>query len=345
MTLSRRHFIQSTAIAAATAAPLGFPSIVRAADAKEFRLGLITPAGHSWNRAALQFGEALKKETDGRLSVTVFHSGQLGNETAMMQQLQSGALDMGWIQAAELGSRVSSVAAINAPYLVRSTPAVAKLVKTPAALKLLEVLPRETGTIGLGWGITGMRAVFATKDISAPTDLKGMKLRVVGSPLFSDIFTALGANPTQMSWADAQPALSSGAVDGQENPMSVFTAAKMHTIGQKHVTMWGYVADPLVFVVNKEVWASWTPADQAIVRQAAIDAGKEEIAIARKGLIEADKPLLKEIAALGVTITELTPAEREAFVKATRPVYDKWKSQIGADLVNTAEKSIAARKK
>ena len=196
MTLSRRHFIQSTAIAAATAAPLGFPSIVRAADAKEFRLGLITPAGHSWNRAALQFGEALKKETDGRLSVTVFHSGQLGNETAMMQQLQSGALDMGWIQAAELGSRVSSVAAINAPYLVRSTPAVAKLVKTPAALKLLEVLPRETGTIGLGWGITGMRAVFATKDISAPTDLKGMKLRINPTPVYRDFYQLLGAAPT-----------------------------------------------------------------------------------------------------------------------------------------------------
>lgn len=126
--------------------------------------------------------------------------------------------------------------------------------------------------------------------------------------------------------------------------MSIFTAAKMHTIGQKYVTMWGYVADPLIFVVNKEVWASWTPADQAIVRQAAIDAGKEEIAIARKGLVEAGKPLLKEIAALGVTITELSPAEREAFVKVTRPVYDKWKSQIGADLVTSAEKAIAARK-
>ena len=123
--VSRRHFIQRHAVAAAAVTGLGFPALVRAADAKEFRLGLITPAGHSWNRAALQFGEALKKETDGRLSVTVFHSGQLGNEAAMMQQLQSGALDMGWIQAAELGSRVSSIAAINAPYLVRSTPAVA----------------------------------------------------------------------------------------------------------------------------------------------------------------------------------------------------------------------------
>jgi TRAP-type C4-dicarboxylate transport system substrate-binding protein len=105
------------------------------------------------------------------------------------------------------------------------------------------------------------------------------------------------------------------------------------------------VADPLIFVVNKEIWNSWTPADQAIVRQAAIDAGKQEIAIARKGLIEADRPLLKEVAGFGVTITQLSPAEREAFVKATRPVYNKWKNTVGADLVNAAEKSIAARKK
>ena len=98
-------------------------------------------------------------------------------------------------------------------------------------------------------------------------------------------------------------------------------------------------------MVNKEIWNSWTPADQKIVREAAIDAGKQEIALARKGLVEADKPLLKEVAGFGVTVTQLTPAEREAFVKATRPVYNKWKTTVGADLVNTAEKAIAARKK
>ena len=81
------------------------------------------------------------------------------------------------------------------------------------------------------------------------------------------------------------------------------------------------------------------------MKQAAIDAGKEEIAIARKGMVEADKPLLKEIAANGVTVTQLSAAERDAFVKATRPVYEKWKGQIGADLVGSAEKAIAARKK
>ena len=96
--------------------------------------------------------------------------------------------------------------------------------------------------------------------------------------------------------------------------------------------------------MNKEIWNSWTPADQKIVREAAIDAGKQEIALARKGLVEADKPLLKEVAGMGVTVTQLTPAERESFVKATRPVYEKWKTTVGADLVNSAEKSIAARK-
>ena len=172
-----------------------------------------------------------------------------------------------------------------------------------------------------------------------------MKIRVVGSPLFLDTFTALGANPTQMSWADAQPAFASGAVDGQENPLAVYQAAKLHNVAQKHITIWGYVNDPLIFVVNKEVWNSWTPADREIVRQAAIDAGKEEIAIARKGLVEADKPVLQEIASHGVTVTQLGAAEREAFVKATQGVYAKWKGQIGADLVSEAERAIAARKK
>lgn len=115
-------------------------------------------------------------------------------------------------------------------------------------------------------------------------------------------------------------------------------------VGWKFVTMRGYVADPLIFVVNKEVWESWTPADREIVRQAAIDAGKQEIAIARKGLDEPGQPLLKEIEALGVKVTQLAPAERQQFVRATRAVCEQWKKQIGADLVTRAERSIAARK-
>jgi TRAP-type C4-dicarboxylate transport system substrate-binding protein len=167
----------------------------------------------------------------------------------------------------------------------------------------------------------------------------------VGSPLFLDTFTALGANPTQMSWADAQPALASGAVDGQENPLTIFTAAKMHTIGQKNVTLWGYVADPLIFVVNKEVWEHWTSEDRRIVREAAIEAGRYCIELARDGMTGPNPAMVKTIEGLGVNVVRLSAAEIQAFKKATRPVYDKWAKQIGAGLVKKAEVSIAARKK
>lgn len=167
---------------------------------------------------------------------------------------------------------------------------------------------------------------------------------VVGSPLFLDTFSALGTNRTQMSGSDAQPAMASGAVDGQEDPLSIFTAAKLHSVSQTYLTLWDCLADPLIFVVNKEVWNSWTLAIRDIVRQAAIDAGKEEITLARKGIVEADKPLIKQIEGLGVTVTQLMPAEREAFVKATRAVYDKCKGQVGADLVGMAEQAISVRK-
>jgi TRAP-type C4-dicarboxylate transport system substrate-binding protein len=239
--------------------------------------------------------------------------------------------------------QVKELNLFSMPFLMPDYKAMDALTQGDVGKQIFSIIDKA-GVMPLAWGENGYREITNSKKaLRTPDDLKGMKIRVVGSPLFLDTFTALGANPTQMSWADAQPALTSGAVDGQENPMSIFTAAKLHTVGQKHVTMWGYVADPLVFVVNKDVWASWSENDRAIVSQAAIDAGKEQIAIARKGLAEPGQPLLKDIEALGVTITKLSPAERDAFVKATRPVYEKWKKQIGEGLVASAEKAIAAR--
>ncbi|HNZ91692.1 MAG TPA: TRAP transporter substrate-binding protein DctP, partial [Acidovorax sp.] len=241
--------------------------------------------------------------------------------------------------------QVKQLNLFSLPFLMPDYAAADALTQGEVGKSLFQTLDKA-GVVPLAWGENGYREISNSKKaIKSPDDLKGMKIRVVGSPLFLDTFTALGANPTQMSWADAQPAMASSAVDGQENPLSVYMAAKLYTVAQKHLTLWGYMNDPLIFVVNKDIWNSWTPADREIVKQAAIDAGKEQIVIARKGVIEADKPLLKEIASHGVTVTQLSPAEREAFVKATRPVVEKWKGQIGADLVNMAEKAIAARKK
>jgi len=286
MSISRRQFVQAAAVSAA-AAPLFIGASARA-QAKEFRLGLITPAGHSWNRAALQFGEALKKETNGRLSATVFHSGQLGNESAMMQQLQSGALDMGWIQAAELGSRVSSVASINAPYLVRSTASVAKLARHPAALKLLEALPRETGTIGLGWGITGMRAVFSTKDISSVAELKGMKLRINPTPVYRDFYQLLGAAPTPIPTPQVFDAMSNGQVDGLEADIEFSWNQRFDKVSKAMLQM-NALFMPFAPLVSGRVWQSLPDKDKELIRglvRQSLDAQINDIVTTEQGLIE-----------------------------------------------------------
>ncbi len=127
--------------------------------------------------------------------------------------------------------------------------------------------------------------------------------------------------------------------------MHIFTAAKLHTLSQKFVTRWGYVADPLIFAANREVWESWTPQDREIVREAAIEAGKQEIALTRKGLTPDDMSMIKEVEGLGVKVTELSDAEKQAFQKALQPVYDKWSKQVGPDLVKRAEAAVAKSRK
>src|SRR5690606_29816640 len=191
--------------------------------------------------------------------------------------------------------QVKELNLFSMPFLSQDHAGLDAIVRGEVGDRMMKIV-EKAGVVPLAWGENGFRELTNSKrEIRTPADMKGLKFRSVGSPIFTETFTALGANPTQMSWADAQPALASGAVEGQENPMHIFTAAKLHTLAQKFVTMWDYVADPLIFVVNRDVWSSWTDADRKIVRQAAIDAGDQEIAIARKGLTSNDMSMIKEV--------------------------------------------------
>ena len=338
------------ALAAATTALAGATFALPAAAQNyksEYRMSLVVGPAFPWGKGGEIWANKVREKTNGRINIKLYPGVSLiqGDQTREFSALRQGVIDMAVGSTINWSPQVRALNLFSLPFLMPDYAAIDALTQGDVGKQIFTTL-EKAGVVPLAWGENGYRELTnSKKTVRSPADLKGMKIRVVGSPLFLETFTALGANPTQMSWADAQPALASGAVDGQENPMSIFTAAKLHTVGQKHLTMWGYLADPLVFVVNKQVWESWTPADRELVRQAAIEAGQEQIAIARKGLIEPGQPLLKDIAAMGVQITHLSPAERDAFVKATRPVYDKWKNQIGADLVNQAEKAIAARKK
>ena len=338
-----------TLAAAATALAATTFSLPAAAQnyKSEYRMSLVVGPAFPWGKGGEIWANKVKEKTNGRINIKLYPGVSLiqGDQTREFSALRQGVIDMAVGSTINWSPQVRQLNLFSLPFLMPDYAAIDALTTGDVGKQMFTIL-EKAGVVPLAWGLNGYRELSNSKHpIKSPADLKGLKIRVVGSPLFLETFTALGANPTQMSWADAQPALASGAVDGQENPMSIFTAAKLHTVGQKHLTMWGYLADPLVFVVNKQVWESWTPADRELVRQAAIEAGQEQIAIARKGLIEPGQPLLKDIAAMGVQITHLSPAERDAFVKATRPVYDKWKQQVGTDLVNMAEKAIAARKK
>ena len=336
----------TTAVAAAAA--VAFSTSALAQNYKsEYRMSLVLGTAFSWGKGGEIWAAKVKEKTNGRINIKLYPGVSLiqGDQTREFSALRQGVIDMAIGSTINWSPQVKQLNLFSLPFLFPDYAAVDAVTQGDVGKSIFQTL-EKAGVVPLAWGENGYREISNSKHaIKSPADLKGLKIRVVGSPLFLDTFTALGANPTQMSWADAQPAMASGAVDGQENPISVYQAAKLYTVAQKHITMWGYINDPLIFVVNKDIWNSWTPADREAVRQAAIEAGKEEIAIARKGMVEADKPLLKQIEGLGVTVTQLTPAEREAFVKATRPVFDKWKGQIGADLVNAAEKAIAARKK
>ena len=336
------------ALAIATAAALATTgSIAQTAYKPEYKMSLVLGTAFPWGKGGEIWANMVRERTQGRINIKLYPGVSLiqGDQTREFSALRQGVIDLAIGSTINWSPQVKELNLFSLPFLMPDYAAIDSLTQGQVGKDIFKIIDKA-GVQPLAYGENGYREISNSKRaIHSPADLKGMKIRVVGSPLFQDTFTALGANPTQMSWADAQPALATGAVDGQENPLSIYTAAKLHNVAQKHITLWGYVADPLVFVVNKDIWASWTVADRAIVQQAALDAAREQIAISRKGMVEADQPLLKDLAALGTTVTKLTPEERAAFVTATRPVFEKWKKTIGTDLVATAEKSIAARKK
>jgi tripartite ATP-independent transporter DctP family solute receptor len=337
--------LKTLTMAATAIAVLGFVPAQAQEYKEEYRVSTVVPAPFPWGLAAERWGQLVGERTEGRIKMQVYPGVQLvqGDQTREFTAIRRGVIDMAVGSTINWSPQIPELNVFSLPFLMPDYAAIDALTKGPVGEKIFEII-EQNDVIPLAWAENGFREVTnSRKEIRTPADMQGLKMRVVGSPIFSDIYTTLGANPTQMSWADAQPALTTGAVDGQENPLTIYSVLNMHEVGQKHVTLWRYLADPLIFVVNKQVWESFSAEDQEIVRQAALDAGAYGVEIAREGLTDDDQSLIDEIEAKGVTITRLTDEERQAFVDATRPVYEAWVPKIGEELVKQAEDSIANR--
>jgi TRAP-type transport system periplasmic protein len=338
-----KRLLLASALACAAVMP---PALAHAQQYKaEYKLSTVLPASYPWGKAGERWAELVREKTGGRITIKMYPGASLvgGDQTREFSAIRQGVIDLAIGSTINWSPQVKQLNLFSLPFLMPDYKAIDALTRGEVGTDLFAILDKA-GVVPLAWGENGFRELTNSRRvIAAPAEMKGMKFRVVGSPIFIETFTALGANPTQMSFADAQPALSSGAVDGQENPLSVFVSAKMWTLNQRYLTLWGYTADPLIFAVNREVWEAWTAADREAVRQAAIQAGAENVEAARKGIAGGDEGVLKSIEAQGVHVVRLSPAQKNAFREATRGVYDKWAEQIGRDLVKKAETAIARR--
>ena len=265
--MKRRALMLSVAASIAAAA-FTAPAAMAQTYKSEYKMSLVLGPAFPWGKGGEIWADLVRQRTNGRINIKLYPGTSLvaGDQTREFSAIRQGVIDMAVGSTINWSPQVKELNLFSLPFLMPDYKALDALTQGEVGKSIFSTL-EKAGVVPLAWGENGFREVSNSKhEIRKPEDLKGLKLRVVGSPLYIETFNALGANPTQMSWADAQPALASGAVDGQENPLFLFTVLKMHTVGQKFVTTWGYVADPLVFVVNKDVWASWTPADQAIVQ-------------------------------------------------------------------------------
>lgn len=310
----------------------------------EYRLSSVLPNAFAWGRAADNWARLAKEGSNGRINVKVYPGATLvqGDATREVSAMRQGSIDLvcgapgNWIGSAR------ELCCFSLPFLFPDHKALDAVFANQAFMSQYFDAVRKAGMEPLALGETGFRQLCNSKrTVRRPADLKGLKLRLPPTPMMQETMTDLGANPTVMSWADAQSALASGAVDGCENPMELFFAAKMNTLGQKYVTKWNYMNEVLLFAVSRSAWETLAPADQAVMRDAAQAAAKANIAEVRKFFAE-DESRARE---LGVELYQPTAAELEEFRAMTRKTYSHWKGLINPALVTGIEQIVQASRK
>ena len=289
-----KHFTKLIASAALLAA-----SAV-SAQANEFRLGLITPPPHIWTKAAQAFGDELADKSGGAHSVSVFPSRQLGNEAEMLQQLQTGALDMAFMTVAEVSNRAPNLGAFYAPYLANDIGHAGRILRSDEAKAMLDPLPGQVGVVGQGYGMAGLRQIVARGEVKSAADLAGLKLRITPFSPILDFYNAVGAAPTPMPLPSVYDALANGQVDAIDMDAELIWILKYYehadTIVQSDHMMF-----PMVGLVSAKVWAGLSADDRAMIG----DLMGKHVDSTIDSYVAKEAGWLEQIAATGKTYTKV----------------------------------------
>ena len=280
----------------------------------------VHPTGYPTVAAVESMGKKLDAATNGRLTIQMYPSMQLGGEKEAIEQAQVGALALARVSVGALGPVVDDLNVFNLPYLFRNTAHMQKVIDGPIGQELLDKVTNNTkaGMIGLCWMDAGARSLYDTKKaIKSIDDLKGMKFRVMGNPMFVDMMNALGGNGVSMGYDQVFNALQTGVVDGAENNPPSFVFDNHYTVA-KYYTLDEHLIVPEMLVMSRRIWDGLSAADQALIKKVSREAQMEERVLWTKY----EKDAMDKAKAAGITITEI--ADKKPFQAAVKPVWDKY---------------------
>jgi tripartite ATP-independent transporter DctP family solute receptor len=292
----------------------------------------VHPEGYPTVVAVESMGKKLEKATNGRLSIQMYPSMQLGGEKEAIEQAQVGAIQFARVSVGALGPVIDELNVFNMPYLFRNTAHMQKVIDGPIGQELMDKVTNnpKAGLVALAWMDAGARSLYDTKKaIKNLDDLKGMKFRVMGNPMFVDMMNSLGGNGVAMGYDQVFNALQTGVVDGAENnpPSFVFDnhyqVAKFYTVDEHLIV-------PEMVVFSKKTWDTLSKEDQALL----IKFGKEAQAEERVLWAKYEKEAMDKARAAGITITEI--ADKKPFQDAVKPVWDKYGPKY-ADMIKRVQ--------
>ncbi|WP_221797172.1 TRAP transporter substrate-binding protein [Oceanobacter mangrovi] len=286
------------------------------AQARDLRLGLITPPTHQWTKAAEAFAADLGNQSNGRLKVMIFPSGQLGNEAQMLQQLQTGALDMAFLTAGEMANRRPDFAALFAPYLIKTPQQAQQLLQGKTASQMLDEL-NSLGLVGLGYSMAGLRQIVMKNEVKTVADLQGTKVRTIPIEPERDFWIKVGAAPTPIPLPALYDAFANGQVDGMQidfegtwNTRYLDYAGTI--IHSSHMML------PMVGVASGRSWKSLDNKDRELISSLAKQHLNDVFSIYEK----LDQDYLKKIQDSGARILEV---DRSFFGSAVDQWYKEWR--------------------
>lgn len=291
----------------------------RGGDQIRIILGHGAAPGNPRSDAALEFEKIVQEKSGGQIDVQILGQEAVGSDTAMMVSVASGSLDMTVNSQGPFATYVPEASLIGLPFLFENSRHAYSVVDGTVE-EQLTAKAAEKGFHVLGFWDNGMRDITnSERAINGPADVRGLKLRTPDDTMTIDIFSALGANPTPMAFGEVYLGLRTGAIDGQENPVTNIKSAKLQEV-QKHLAVTGHKYEVNPFVMSTARWERLTPQQQQIVA----DGAKQAREIQRQLMQEQTTKILDEFD----SEMQVTHPDRTPFRQATRGVYDKWQGQF-----------------